>query len=55
MIENIINQCVSAGFPELDSAVERARIILNSMEAPPQKGWPGCCACFFKMRLRILF
>lgn len=47
MVENIINQCVFAGFPELDSSVQRARNILKSMETTSQKGWPDCWIFYF--------
>ena len=37
-LEAVLAECVSAGMPELDSAIQRARSKLQDMEDAPKRG-----------------
>lgn len=37
-LEGVINECVSAGMPVLDSAVQQARQLVDDLEEMPRRG-----------------
>lgn len=37
-LESVINECVAAGMPELDSPVQRARKLFEDLKEMPKKG-----------------